>query len=483
MNAIKKTLGGLFCLLLALPSMAADIPVRNGESIQGAVNKAVSGDVVLIHPGTYRESIYVDKDNITLRGVVVEGKWPLLEGDGTLNDAILYSGNGITIEWLKIMHYKGNAIMGQSGNNYVIRNNWIIDTGVYGIFPQFGKNGLIEYNVLSGIEDAAIYVGMCDNIDVRHNEVFDSVAGIEIENSRHALVENNYAHDNTAGILVFITPGLPIKTTYDVIIRDNFVVNNNTPNFGAPGSIVSNVPVGVGVVIMAADDVKVEGNIITGNKTAGIVITDLAFITSVASDKESEPNPDNIQILDNLMFDNGADPVAQVKAAMLTQFKTTGPDILANVGSAQEPDNCILSKDKYTSFGLSKWSKCTLKTTAGTRSYLLEGEAAPRAIETGGDRVARLYKGICAGCHAYNLRMIGPSAMAIQAQYFDDPQGVADYIAAPVKKRPDFPAMPAQAHLSAELRLQVAEYMLCLSPENQSAVAGMQGRVAKCQKP
>ncbi len=482
MNAIKKTLGGLICLLLALPSLAAEIAVRDGESIQAAVNKAVSGDVVLIHPGTYRESVYVDKDNITLRGVVVEGKWPLMEGGHKLNDAILYSGNGITIEWLKIMHYKGNAIMGQSGNNYVIRNNWIIDTGVYGIFPQFGKNGLIEYNVLSGIEDAAIYVGMCDNIDVKHNEVFDSVAGIEIENSRHALVENNYAHNNTAGILVFITPGLPIKTAYDVIIRDNFIVNNNTPNFGAPGSIVSNVPVGVGVVIMAADDVKVEGNIITGNKTAGIVITDLGFITSVASDKESEPNPDNIQILDNLMFNNGTDPVAQVKAAMLTQFKTTGPDILANVGSAQEPDNCILNKEKYTSFGLNQWSKCTLTTTAATRSYLLEGEAAPREIETGGDRVARLYKGICAGCHAYNLRMIGPPAMAIQAQYFDNAQGIADYIAAPVKKRPDYPEMPSQGHLSAELRLQVAEYMLCLSPEKQKAVAAMQGRVADCEQ-
>lgn len=482
MNAFTKVLGSLICLLFTLPSLAADLHVRDGESIQAAVTKANNGDVVLIYPGTYRESVYIDKDNITLRGVVEEGKWPLLEGDGKLNDAILYSGNGITIEWLKIMHYKGNAIMGQSGNNYVIRNNRIIDTGVYGIFPQFGKNGLIEYNVLSGIEDAAIYVGMCDNVDVKHNEVFDSVAGIEIENTRHALVENNYAHNNTAGILVFITPGLPIKTAYDVIIRDNFIVNNNTPNFGAPGSIVSNVPVGVGVVVMAADDVKIEGNIISGNQTAGIVITDLAFITDVASDKESEPNPDNIQILDNLMFDNGADPVAQVKAAMLTQFKTTGPDILANIGSAQEPDNCILNKARYTSFGLGKWSQCTLTTTAATRSYLLEGEAAPREIETDADRVARLYKGICAGCHAYNLRMIGPPAMAIQAQYYEDPQGIADYLANPVKKRPDFPAMPAQGHLSEELRLKVAEYMLCLSPENQGAVAATPGRVAKCQE-
>ncbi len=182
-----------------------------------------------------------------------------------LNDAFLYSGNGILIENFKIINYKGNGIMGQAGNNFIVRNNWIIDTGVYGIFPQYGKNGLIEHNVLSGIEDAAIYVGMCDNVDVLHNEVFENVAGIEIENSRHCLVENNYAHDNTGGILAFITPGLPIKTTFDVIFRNNFVVNNNHKNFAAPGSLVSGIPAGTGILIMAADDVIVENNIISGN--------------------------------------------------------------------------------------------------------------------------------------------------------------------------------------------------------------------------
>jgi len=97
-----------------------------------------------MYPDTYKESFYIDKDNITLRGVVEEGKWPVLEGEGKRNDAILYSGNDFTVEWLTITHYKGNAIMGQSGNNFTIRYNKVIDTGVYGIFPQFGKNGLIE---------------------------------------------------------------------------------------------------------------------------------------------------------------------------------------------------------------------------------------------------------------------------------------------------------------------------------------------------
>ena len=228
-----------------------------------------------------------------------------------------YSGNGTLVENMKITNYKGNGIMGQAGNNYVIRNNWIVDTGVYGIFPQFGKNGLVERNILSGIEDAAIYIGMCDNVDVRFNEVHDNVAGIEIENSRHALVEYNYAHNNTGGILAFLTQGLPIKTCYDVIIRNNYVYNNNHANFGAVGSTVSHIPKGTGILIMAADDVTLENNIIIGNDNAGITITDYAFAgVDHANDPESEPNSDRIVLLDNIMQNNGNNPIADVKALM-----------------------------------------------------------------------------------------------------------------------------------------------------------------------
>ena len=199
------------------------LEVREGELIQEAVAKAKPGDIILVFPGVYKETVYIDKDNIRLYGVIEDDKRPVLDGEKELNDAILYSGNGMVIENFVIKNYKGNGIMGQAGNNFSIRNNWIYDAGVYGIFPQFGKNGLVELNKLSGIEDAAIYIGMCDNIDVRNNEVYESVAGIEIENSRHCLVENNYVHDNTGGLLAFITPGLPIKTCYDVIFRENFV--------------------------------------------------------------------------------------------------------------------------------------------------------------------------------------------------------------------------------------------------------------------
>ena len=53
--------------------------------------------------------------------------------------------------------------------------------------------------------------------------------------------------------------------------------------------------------------------------------------------------------------------------------------------------------------------------------------------------------------------------MAIKAQYGEDASAIAQYIAAPERKRPDFPTMPPQNHLSEDMRLEVAKYMLTLN--------------------
>lgn len=432
------------------------ITVEAGGSIQEAVKTAEPGTTIVIKPGTYNETVYIDKDNIRLIGLIVKGERPRLDGLGKLNDAILYSGNNIVVENLSITGYKGNGIMGQAGNNFEIRNNVIADTGVYGIFPQLGKNGVVEHNVVSGIEDAAIYIGMSDNIQVSHNDVFDSVAGIEIENSRHAIVENNVVYNNTGGILAFVTPGLPIKTTYDVIIRNNFIAGNNHPNFGAPGSTVAGIPAGTGVLIMAADQVVIEDNIIKDNKNTGILIVDHANASNVTADPESEPNPDQVSILNNTMLNNGYEAITEIKALMALEFKISAPDIV-HVSSGK--GSCILNRSRYITAGVNDFADCNFNNTDHVASYLLDEPVAPRDIAPS-ERGKIAYLGVCTGCHSYNGRLIGPSIQQIQALYFEDPDGLAAYITNPVKKRPDYPEMPSQAYLAEETIKAVADYVL-----------------------
>ena len=66
--------------------------VKDGESIQGAVTAAEPGTIIRVMPGTYHETIYIDKDDIRLIGVIEEGRRATLDGEGYMNDAILYSG-------------------------------------------------------------------------------------------------------------------------------------------------------------------------------------------------------------------------------------------------------------------------------------------------------------------------------------------------------------------------------------------------------
>jgi len=432
--------------------------VSPGQSIQAAVQQAAPGDVVQVMPGEYHETVFIDKDGITLFGVIQDGRWPTLIGDHKLNDAILFSGSGVRVENMKVSQFKGNAIMSQAGNNFAIRHNWIVDSGVYGIFPEFARNGLIEGNVISGAEDAAIYVGMSDNIHVADNEVHGSVAGLEFENSRHAVAENNLLIDNAGGILAFITPGLPIKTAEDLVIRHNFVAANNHANFAAPGSIVSGLPSGTGIVVMAAKRVTIEDNVIRDNKNTGIVIVDHKSFANVTVDADSDQAPGDIRILDNLMTGNGTEPVAEIKALMLATLQKEPPEI---VSAGENHGSCILHKSRYRTVGLNAYTACQGGGTADLVSYLLPEPAPKRDIDLH-ERGKLAYYSVCAGCHGFNSRLVGPPVQVIQALYADNAQGIVDYITHPVKKREDFPAMPPQDYLSPELRRAAAEYMLSL---------------------
>jgi len=200
----------------------------------------------------------------------------------------------------------------------------------------------------------------------------------------------------------------------------------------------------------------------------------------VAGDPDSDPNPDRVQIRDNVMYDNGNDPATDVKVLMLTQLSTTGPDIMAYKGAAEaERGSCVSRKGAYRTFGLGDWTDCDSPTVtaadavgdkptlAGTTrdisTKMLPEPATPRVITVDADGAKLVYQGICAGCHTYNIRMIGPPVMAIKAQYGSDATAIAEYIAAPEKKRPDFPTMPPQDHISEAMRLEVAKYMLALT--------------------
>jgi parallel beta-helix repeat protein len=152
-----------------------------------------------------------------------------------------------------------------------------------------------------------------------------NVAGIEIENSRHAVVQDNLATHNTGGILVFDLPSLPRMGGGDVHVFRNRVIDNDTPNFAPPGNIVASVRVGTGVLIMANDNVLVSDNELSGNATSNIMIISYRF---PYQDAKYNPLPRAITVTGNRHGRAGFAPQLPGGDQMAAAFGGSIPPIL-----------------------------------------------------------------------------------------------------------------------------------------------------------
>lgn len=296
------------------PREPQTIIVRSGESIQAAVDRARPGDTVLVEPGVYHETVYVDTAGLTIKGRVSGDERPWLDGRKVLSDGFNTTGDDFTLEGFGIRDYIGNGVLTTGAERIVYRDLIIQDAGLYGLYPVETTDVLIENTVVSGIADAGIYVGQSRGpIIVRNNVVFENVTGIEIENSTNAEVYDNHAYNNTGGILVFLLPNNPSKVGYNTRVYNNLIEDNNHPNFGAPNSTVAKVPPGTGVMIMTADNTEVFNNTIRNNQTFGVALTSLYTLYGRDTVFDLGPLPENNWIHSNTFENNGYDAQGLVK--------------------------------------------------------------------------------------------------------------------------------------------------------------------------
>ena len=297
--------------------------VKAGESIQTSIDAAQPGDTVAVMPGIYHETLTVDISGLTLLGLEQNGKRPALDGKNILSDGLIGSGRDFEMRAFDVKNYTANGVMLNGAVNVKFRDLYCENPGLYGVYPVECVNVLVERCTVTGVRDAGIYVGQSRDIVVRDCKAYANVTGIEIENSVNAVVENNEAYNNAAGILVFLLPNNPSKVSQNCRVINNRVYDNNHKNFGDPAAIVSRVPSGTGVLILAADAVEVAQNEIRNNNSVGVAVLGLDILFGAGSSYDVEPTPEHCWIHDNQLSGNGAQP-----AGILKEVGMSGKDLL-----------------------------------------------------------------------------------------------------------------------------------------------------------
>ena len=319
------------------------------ERLQEALILAQPGDVIELAEGrfTLTDGLSLDVDGVTLRGQGMDKSildFTNQEGSG---EGLLVTSDKVTLRDFAVENPKGDGIKSKGADMIVysgIRVEWTggpkATNGAYGIYPVESVGVLVTNSKVSGASDAGIYVGQSSDITVSENIVTFNVAGIEIENSRRALVENNIASRNTGGLLVFDLPGLPVMNGGTVILRENVVSDNDTPNFAPPGNIVASVRRGTGVLVMANDGVLIEDNAFENNPTAHVMV--IAYVQPF-DDPRYNPYARNVIVGPNAFGRGGDDPQLEGKEALLAAFGGALPPVLWD-GIEQDGDGLKIAE-------------------------------------------------------------------------------------------------------------------------------------------
>ena len=261
------------------------------SAIQEALILAQPGDIIHLTEGTYEleDSLSIDVQDIILEGEGLDKTILSFKNQKSGAQGLSVTSDGVILRDFAVENAKGDAIKvkGVDGISFIIvRTEWNIIV----------KNSRAEFNV----------------------------AGIEIENSYYADVFDNYAANNTGGILIFDLPDIPQQGGHHIRVFKNKSINNNTDNFAPEGNIVGEVPRGTGIIVQANSHVEIFDNDIGDNETINIAIVTYGYETE---DKNYYPHPRAIQIHGNRFGKSGYNPDLETGDLAKFLFEITNGDM------------------------------------------------------------------------------------------------------------------------------------------------------------
>jgi plastocyanin len=243
-------------------------------TIQRAVDAAAPGDVVLVSPGIYRESVRITTPDLTLRGL--DRNRVIIDGEFTRSmNVLVQEADNVVVENMTARHATLNNFYWTGVDGF--RASWLTsyNSGDYGIYSFASRNGVIEDSWASGSRDSGFYIGQCTDCRqvIRRVKATRSGLGYSGTNAGGNLVitDSEWWDNFGGGITPNTLDSEENPPQRGLVVTNNYVHGNQNRNAPYKDPAFASV-YGVGIAVMGGEDDVVTNNRVEDHAYFGILV-------------------------------------------------------------------------------------------------------------------------------------------------------------------------------------------------------------------